>query len=240
MSDAPHRAFVAGATGYTGRGVVRALRARGIPTFAHARPGSSSLAACQADFEALGATVDPTPWDAEAMAATLARIQPTLVFALLGTTRGRAASEGLGAEEAYERIDYGLTALLIKAALTAAPGARFVYLSSLGAAADTRNAYLRARGKVEAELQASGAAYTIARPSFISGEDRGERRVGERVGAVLTDGALSLAGALGARRLKARFSSMTGDELGAALVRAALDAGCAGRILDAADLRDPA
>jgi len=89
--SAAHVAFVAGATGYTGREVVRELRARGIETIAHVRPDSLALTRWRGEFEALGARVDTTPWDEAAMRATFDAFRPTLVFALIGTTRARAA-----------------------------------------------------------------------------------------------------------------------------------------------------
>ena len=46
-------AFVAGATGYTGREVVRLLAERGIETYAHIRPDSKSRARFEQQFTAL-------------------------------------------------------------------------------------------------------------------------------------------------------------------------------------------
>ncbi len=230
-------AFVAGSTGYTGRAVVEELRRRGIETVAHVRPGSSSLGSLGPRFEALGAQVDTTPWEPDAMAATLARIRPTVVFSLLGTTAKRAKGEGMEAEEAYERVDYGLTALLIDAASRLEARPRFVYLSSLGAEPGTKNAYLQARVKVEAKLRDSGLPWTVARPSFVTGSDRDESRPMERMGAIVADAALGLARLLGAKRFRDRYASMDAETLARALVAASVDAGCEGRVLDAEDLR---
>src|SRR5215217_2597869 len=82
-------AFVAGATGYTGREVVRALVARGVRAVAHVRPDSPRLAEWRERFGEVGADVDATPWEEPAIRAALARWRPTHVFALLGTTRER-------------------------------------------------------------------------------------------------------------------------------------------------------
>lgn len=215
-------AFVAGATGYTGREVVAALRRRGVTTVAHVRPGSSGADGWQRRFEALGATVDRTPWEDGAMTTTLATLRPTLVFALLGTTRRRAAREGL--DDAYERIDYGLTATLLRAARASPSGSapRFVYLSSVGAREDTRNEYLRVRGRIERALAESGAPYLSVRPAFITGPDREESRPLERVAGAVVDAALAVAGALGARTLRARWASLTGRELAEGMVAIAL------------------
>jgi nucleoside-diphosphate-sugar epimerase len=140
-------AFVAGATGYVGRAVVAELsrraggaaagrRPRGrrdAAPVAHVRPDSPRLAEWRATFARMHAAVDATPWDAAAMTAALVRLRPPAVFALLGTTRRR----GRGTGDTYESVDYGLTALLLRAARRAADATgvapRFVYLSSVGA-----------------------------------------------------------------------------------------------------------
>ncbi|HZO17266.1 MAG TPA: NAD-dependent epimerase/dehydratase family protein, partial [Polyangiaceae bacterium] len=111
-------AFVAGASGYTGREVVKTLRERGIRTIAHVRPDSPSRAEHRAYFAELGAESDETPWEEEAIAATIARLRPTHVFALLGITKKRAAAEAreTGREVSYDSVDYGLTVMLLRAA----------------------------------------------------------------------------------------------------------------------------
>ena len=171
-------AFVAGATGYTGQALVDELRARGVHTIAHVRPDSAALPHCRRQFEALGAAVDTTAWTEPAMAATLRRHQPHAVFALLGTTRARMRTSG--GTDSYETVDYGLTALLLRAMLEAAPAARFIYLSAVGVGPSARGAYLRVRWRFEQELRASGAAWTIARPAVITGH-RPESRPLERI-----------------------------------------------------------
>ena len=50
-------AFVAGATGYTGREVVRVLLERGVRTVAHVRPDSPHVDEWRSRFEAQGAAV---------------------------------------------------------------------------------------------------------------------------------------------------------------------------------------
>ncbi len=231
-------AFVAGATGYTGREVVRVLRESGVSTVAHVRPDSPRLAEWRARFGALGAEIDTTPWDAPAMATTLARVQPAIVFALLGTTRRRArAAAERGAAESYASVDLGLTRLLLDAAVASGARPRFVYLSAAGVREGTRNAYLDARARVERALRASGLPFVIARPSFVTGPDRDEPRPLERSAAIAADAALGLAARLGARRLAARWRSTTGAALAAALVRLALDPAAEGRVAEADALR---
>lgn len=209
------RALVAGATGYTGRALVQTLRQRGAVVVAHVRPDSPRLAEWQARFDALGADVAATRWEASALRATIASTQPTHVFALLGTTRRRMRAEGAEANS-YEAVDYGLTSLLLEATRAAAPAARFVYLSAVGAS-ERGNAYLRARGRVERELRASGLSWLAARPAFITGSDREEPRTVERLAGGAIDLFLKAAARLGARGPYERYASLTASELAAAL-----------------------
>lgn len=213
-------AFVAGATGYTGREVVAELRRRGIETTAHVRPGSAALDTWRARFTALGASVDITTWDRDAIAATLARVRPDYVFALLGTTRHRAAREGL--DDPYERVDYGLTAQLRLGAEAAGAGSRFVYLSSLGANERSGTTYLAVRGRMERELREGTLPYLVAQPAFVSGEDREESRPQERIFARLADGLLGGLAMVGIRGPQDHYGTLTGAQLAFAMVELAL------------------
>jgi len=216
--------FVAGASGYTGREVVRECRARGLETVAHIRPDSRSLEQWRERFTELGARVDTTPWTLPAMRATLAALQPAQVYSLLGTTRARGKSKtGSAVADDYESVDYGLSVMLLEAAVRCGREPRFVYLSAMGAGGRVLNAYMDVRKRVEAAISGSGLPYVIARPGFITGSDRDEWRAGERIAATISDGALKLLGALGAKRLAHRYVSMTGAELGAAMVRLACE-----------------
>ena len=239
MASQPARpiAFVAGATGYAGREVVRALAERGVDTVAHVRPDSPRLAEWRQRITDLGARADATPWSTPAMSARLAALRPTHVFALLGTTRARAAAAARTghASADYEAVDYGLSVLLLRAAAALAPAPRFVYLSSIGASLTTGNAYLRVRGRVETEVMGSGLPYLIVRPSFITGPDRDESRPAERVSAAVLDAGTRLLAGLGARRLRARYRPRSGAELAAAIVRLSLEPGPS-RIVEAEQL----
>ena len=238
-------AFVAGATGYVGREVVRVLaQERSIATVAHVRPDSSRLAEWRDRVAAAGASVDTTEWDEVAMTDTLTRLRPTMVFALLGTTRSRGRDAATrGATETYETVDYGLTSLLVRAATAAARetgvAPRVVYLSSAGVSASTRNAYLAVRWRAEQELRASGLPFVIARPGIITGPDRDEARPLERAAAVVADALLAVAGALGARGLRERYRSTTNTVLAQALVRLALDPNATAALVESEALRLP-
>jgi nucleoside-diphosphate-sugar epimerase len=233
------RAFVAGATGYTGREVVRALVARGVEAVAHVRPQSQNLTAVLTQLRAEGALTDTTPWEDEALQRTLLVHRPDVVFALLGTTRARvaAARRAGAARESYDSVDYGLTAMLLRASVACGSRPRFVYLSSLGAGRPSSNAYLSARHRAEADVRASGLPYAIARPSFVTGPDRKESRPLERAAATVADAALGVAAHLGGGSLRARYASMTAGELAAALVSLALDEAAPAVVAETGDLR---
>jgi uncharacterized protein YbjT (DUF2867 family) len=233
------RTFVAGATGYVGRSVVAALRDRGVETVAHVRPDSSRLAEWTAHFGELGATVDSTPWDAAAMTARLRQLQPTVVFALLGTTKARAqeAARSGAAVADYDTVDYGLSTLLLQAAQGCQPAPKYVYLSAAGVSEGTGNAYLAARVRLERELRASGVHFIIARPAFITGDDREENRPVERISARLGDMALAVAATFGARSLQQRWASLTGPALAESLVRLGLDPAAVNLVVHADGLR---
>lgn len=216
------RAFIAGATGHTGRALVEACRRAGAHVVAHIRPGSSSLQRLGPRFEELGAVLDTTAWEPAALRDTLAGHRPTQVFALLGTTRKRASAEGMGASEGYEKIDYGLSVMLIDAVADACPDARLVYLSAVGVREGTSNPYMRARARVETHLHQSSLEWTIVRPAMITG-DREESRLAESVGGVVGDALLSVAGFFGAHRIQDRYASITGSALAEGLARVASD-----------------
>jgi uncharacterized protein YbjT (DUF2867 family) len=231
------RSLVFGATGYTGRHVVAELARRGHSVVAHIRPESGPEGVWENRFSALGASAVRAGWEPRALARLVSVSQPEIVFALIGTTRKRAAREGVLADDIYERIDRALTSLALEAVREYAPAARFVYLSAVGVQPGTRNPYLRARARIEAELRASGLSFTIARPSFITGSDREDNRPLERGFARFADVSLKAAAALGAPQFAERYQSMTGAELGAGLVQGALDDQCRGRVLEVGELR---
>ena len=227
-------AFVLGATGFVGRELVRQLCVRGAKPVAHVRPDSTSLARWRTRLEALGAAVDPTPWQAAAMAARLAVIEPAQIYVLIGTTRSRAKADAVSGN-IYEAIDLGLTRLAVEAARASKLRPRIVYLSSVGADPKARSAYLAARGQAEAVVTSSGLPWVIARPSIITGE-RDDGRAGERSAAVIGDGLLAVAGVLGGKQLRDRYQSTTPDVLASALIRLG-EAPEHDRIVDGADLR---
>lgn len=227
-------AFVLGATGFVGREVVRQLCVRGTKTVAHVRPDSSKLAEWRSRFAELGADVDTTAWDAAALAARIRELAPQQLYILIGTTRAKAKSDRVQGD-IYEAVDLGLTTLAVDAARASETQPRIVYLSSVGADANARSAYLRARGKAEDVVKTSGLPWVIARPSLITGE-RDEGRLGERAASVVGDGVLAVVGVLGGKHLRDRYRSTTPDVLASALIRIA-ESPEHGTIVDGAHLR---
>ena len=221
------RAFVAGATGYTGRAVVEELAARGVEVIAHVRPDSPQLNEWRQRFTTMGATFDCTPWGRPEFEAVIRHYRPACVFGLLGTTYRRARqARQRGGNDSYETVDYGLTAIVLNATIARMPDAKFVYLSSLGVRENARNPYVHARWRIESQLKSSGLPYVIARPALITGPDREHFRLGERSAAFAVQGVFTAARVLGFRSFTERFATMTGAQLGRALVVAALDPQC--------------
>ncbi|HEY5924871.1 MAG TPA: NAD(P)H-binding protein, partial [Kofleriaceae bacterium] len=210
-------AVVLGATGFVGREVVRQLCVRGTKTFAHVRPDSSKLEEWRGKFKDLGAEVDATAWDAPALAARFRELAPAQIYVCIGTTRSKAKSEQLQGD-IYEAVDLGLTKITVDAARASEQKPRIVYLSSVGADANARSAYLRARGKAEDVVKNSGLPWVIARPSIITGE-RDDSRFGEKTAGVVGDGLLAVVGVFGGKKVRDRYRSTTNDVLASALIR---------------------
>jgi len=227
-------AFVLGATGFVGREVVRQLCVRGTKAFAHVRPDSSKVAEWRTTFGELGAEVDTTAWDAAALAARWRELAPAQIYVCIGTTRNKAKSDNVQGD-IYEAVDLGLTKLAVDGARGSETKPRIVYLSSVGADANARSAYLRARGKAEDVVKNSGLPWVIARPSIITG-DRDDSRFGEKAAGVVGDGLLAVVGAFGGKQLRARYRSTTPDVLASALIRIG-EAPEHDTIVDGADLR---
>jgi uncharacterized protein YbjT (DUF2867 family) len=216
-APAARPAIVLGATGFVGREVVRQLCARGARAIAHVRPDSRQLDSWRARFAELGAEVDSTAWDAAAMATRWRALAPAQVYVCIGTTRAKAKADAVTGN-IYEAVDLGLTKIAVEAARASEVKPRIVYVSSVGADASARSAYLRVRGQTEDIVKGSGLAWVIARPSMIIGA-REDKRHGEAAIAHTLDGLLAIAGVLGGKRARDRYHSIAGDVLASALIR---------------------
>jgi len=235
------KALVFGATGFTGREVVRELVQKRVSTIAHIRPDSPRLAEWRDSFQKMGAQTDFTPWNETAMAKTLASVQPDFIFCLLGTTRTRvkqAAGQGKDPKtQDYMAVDYGLTALLVSALKSAGINSRFVYLSAAGAGKPGTTPYGKARYLAEQTVMNSGTPFVVCRPSFIIGPGRDDKRTSEFMGAKMIDILLSIAALLGLKKFRERYRSTTNIVLAHSLVRIALDPNCANKIFESENLR---
>ncbi len=157
-------AFVAGATGYTGRALMElfATEKTDWKPRPHARTAGKVDGAVVCDPRDVAALTD-------GMRGCDAVVQ------LIGTVRANFA------EGDYEDIDYGTTVALGEAA-KAAGVPRLLLLSSVGAG-KPRGRYLQVKRKTEEWVEQSGLEYTIVRPSFIVGQGRRSAQV---LGALLT------------------------------------------------------
>lgn len=231
----PERCFVAGATGYTGRELVRVLCERAHTVVAHVRPDSARLAEWSERFTALGATVSTAAWEPAAMRAELTSLSPTQLYCTLGTTQRRARRDTSGRSD-YAHVDIGLTRLLLEAAAELTPPPLFVYTSSIGVEPKPRGAYLLARREAEQAVRASGLPYILARPSVIHGPPRDEPRRFEAIGALAIGAFARLARATGKASTAARYAPVHPRALARALADRACDPGARDRALEGLEL----
>ncbi len=219
------KSLVLGASGYTGSALVKHLSVQGFDVIAHIRPNSRSLEKKIQEFGDLdsGIKIDTTAWELGAFQDTLAKMQPDLIFATLGTTRKRKGGADDPEKETYHEVDYKLTVLAIRACVEVSPLTKFVYLSAVGVNSKSVSKYMQARFQVEEYLALSDLEYTVARPSFVSGSDREESRPAERIATVLGDSFLTALSVIGFVGLKKKYQSMTGDELARAMICLAKD-----------------
>lgn len=157
METPSRHLFVAGATGATGRTVMRQALARGVPVIAHVRPRSSSSELAREWPRK--AVVELS--DGEQLIETMAGY--TTVLQLIGTMRKR-----FGTGDTYETSDIGTTRQLVEAAKRAGVD-HFVLLSSTGAGRPI-GAYLKAKAEAERLVRESGIPWTVLRPPAFEGE----------------------------------------------------------------------
>jgi uncharacterized protein YbjT (DUF2867 family) len=151
------RVLVLGGAGFLGRHVVQALGARG-----HAVVVGSRRARGTGRDPKRGAWVEarlerrPAPGD---WSPLLAGVDAVVNCVGILRERGR---------ETYERVHHGGPGALARAC--AAKGLRFVHVSALGLDPAARSGFIRSKANGEAAIRASGADYTIVRPSLLDGE----------------------------------------------------------------------
>ncbi|MBU8896650.1 3-beta hydroxysteroid dehydrogenase [Corallococcus sp. H22C18031201] len=157
MSTPLRQLFIAGATGATGRTVMRQALARDVPVVAHVRPQSADTERVRDWPRKAVLELSDTPALVEAMRGC------TTVLQLIGTMRKRFA-----AGDTYESSDIGTTRQLVAAAKQAGVD-HLVLLSSMGAGRPV-GAYLKAKVEAERLVRESGLAYTVLRPPAFEGE----------------------------------------------------------------------
>ena len=169
MSDSK-RVLLVGATGLIGRTIIE--RSREVDDLALV-----ALARREMDLprgvrmELLLA--DPREWQ-----HSVAAIAPETLICALGTTWAKAGRD----EATFRAVDQHLVLSVARAAKEAGTQG-FVFVSSVGADANSRNFYLRVKGEVEQALHATGfRRLDILRPGLLRGERGEDRRVLERVG----------------------------------------------------------
>ncbi len=235
--------LIVGATGYTGKAVVKELRRRNIPTIAHIRPDSPNKETSVSLYTQLGAVVEHTPWEKEEWVKMLKKHKPTHIFSLLGTTKAKArAASKRGEDATYESVDRDLSRLLLESMqeaqkTTSEPAFRYVFLSSMGVTSHSRNRYLRARAEVESYIQKTDFSWLIARPSFISGPDRKESRPMERMGSIFGDALLFAVSAMGVKSPYQQYGTLSADELAFGLIEMSLDETVHQQVLETKDIR---
>ena len=173
MSDRP-RILLAGATGLVGTRVMEAAVGRDdVGLVALTRREAPMPAGARMEMM----VSEPPRWD-----EAVALIRPDAAICALGTTWRKAG----GDEAAFRAIDEELVLRLSRAALTA--GARnFVFVSSVGANPQAKAFYLRVKGQVEDRLRKLGfRRLDILRPGLLRGPRKGDRRLAERAGILLS------------------------------------------------------
>ncbi|MEO1697129.1 MAG: NAD-dependent epimerase/dehydratase family protein [Planctomycetota bacterium] len=235
-------ALVVGATGYVGRALVdelvrRASVERGIErVVAHVRPGSPRADALRRRLAGrAGASVVECALEADALEDALRAEEITHVFLCHGTTAARAKAEGI--DDPYEAVDVGITRAACEAAARLAVAPRVVQLSSVGAKASSRSAYLAARGRAEEVVRSSGAPFTICRAPLISGPGRDERRPGETLARTVLTPVLRLVRLLGLKKLAGRYLPMNAEEAAEGLARSGFHYMTINRVVRSDELR---
>ncbi|MFP2925078.1 SDR family oxidoreductase [Pyxidicoccus sp. 3LG] len=157
MSTPPRHLFVAGATGATGRTLMRQALAHKAPVTAHVRPQSADSEPARSwPYKAVVKLTD-----SDALAESMRGC--TTVLQLIGTMRKRFASG-----DTYETSDIGTTRQLVEAAKRTGVD-HLVLLSSVGAGRPV-GAYLKAKAEAERLVRESGIPWTVVRPPAFEGE----------------------------------------------------------------------
>jgi len=166
--------LIAGGTGEVGKRVIELLRQSDSVNHIHClvrrptkNPTASNLSYLQVDYEDLSELP--------------CKLSLDTFICCLGTTIKTA-----GSAEAFTKVDYEYTLAAAKAAIKSGANT-CIFISSVGANANSKNLYLRTKGKVERGIQnLNNFEYVhTLRPSLLVGP-RKEFRLGEHIGALLS------------------------------------------------------
>jgi uncharacterized protein YbjT (DUF2867 family) len=155
------RVLVLGGTGFIGRHAAAALAARGHDVSIgtrHPRRARRRLPPRLRDCELLETHL-------ERLGACSEWHQPLAGFHAVVNAVGILRNRGA---ETYDRIHHRAPAAL--AAACALGGRRLIHVSALGLSGDARSGFLRSKLAGERAIAASGADYSIVRPSLLEGE----------------------------------------------------------------------
>lgn len=158
-------AFVAGATGFTGRAIAAQDPARhGVELRLQVRPGSPSAEKLTGDRRVTVVDLD----DRVALEDALMGVD--CVVQLIGTVRARFRETG-----DYEAVDFGTTQKLLDAAqLRKVP--HFLLVSSIGAGTGVGE-YLKWKRRTEELVRRGNVPWTIVRPSYLAGDEEFKERL---------------------------------------------------------------
>lgn len=178
--SAPKSALIIGATGQTGRALLRELLAspqfsrvgeygRRVTPAEEITSGKDKLEQKVVDFEKIDeAGLQTGRWD--------------VVYITLGTTRGIA-----GSDAAFEKIDRDYVISAAAAAKVPDHQQRLVYLSSGGANPSSLFLYTRSKGQTEIGLAKLGYNDTVIfRPGLLAGVNRKDSRIMEAIAGHVT------------------------------------------------------
>jgi uncharacterized protein YbjT (DUF2867 family) len=153
------KAFIAGATGFTGRALaLQDARRFGVDVTLQVRDRARAASLLGEDPRMKEVALDDKSALTDALTGMDAVVQ------LIGTVRAK-----FDAKTSYETVDYGTTVALVDAARRARVP-HFVLLSSIGAGTGL-GAYLSWKKRTENAVINSGIPYTILRPSYLAGDD---------------------------------------------------------------------
>lgn len=120
---------------------------------------------------------DPDKWG-----EVIEALRPTAIICALGTTWAKSGKD----EAAFRAVDQELVLAVARAA-KAYGVERFVSVSSVGADPHTGNFYLKVKGETDRELAKLGLGrLDVLRPGLLRGKRTAERRMGERLGILIS------------------------------------------------------